>query len=203
MTARAARRPHPASSAPLRRLMALLGRARAAGIAEHDAMAIATSGRSGRPAVRMVLLRGIDHRGLSFFTNYASRKGRELPRRPWAAVAFYWAALGRQVRVEGRVRRLSAAESDDYFASRPRGAQLAAWASQQSAPIRGRAVLMARYRRAAARFRGRPVERPPGWGGFLLVPDAFEFWASGARRLHSRLRFARRGRGWRREWLAP
>jgi len=151
----------------------------------------------------MVLLRGVDARGLLFFTNYGSRKGRELAHRPWAAVAFYWPQLHRQVRVEGRVRRLSAAESDAYFASRPREARLAAWASDQSKPLPSRAVLMARYRAARSRFTGGAVPRPPYWGGFLLVPDAFEFWAGRPHRLHDRVRYTRRAGRWRRERLAP
>jgi len=166
-------------------------------------MALATTGASGRPAVRMVLLRGIDRRGLTFFTNYGSRKGRELAHRPFASVAFYWPEIERQVRVEGRVRRLSAAASDTYFASRPREARLAAWSSDQSKPLASRAVLRARYRAMEARFRNREVPRPPYWGGFVLIPDAFEFWAARPHRLHERFRFTRRGATWRRELLAP
>lgn len=151
----------------------------------------------------MVLLRGLDARGLTFFTNYGSRKGRELAHRPFASVALYWPEIQRQVRVEGRVKRLSAHESDAYFATRPREARLAAWASDQSKPLRSRAVLIARYRAARARFDGLDVPRPPYWGGFLLVPDAFEFWAAGSHRLHDRVRFTRRAGRWRRERLAP
>jgi pyridoxamine 5'-phosphate oxidase len=188
---------------PWRALAALVRGARRARHLDPEAMALATAGRSGRPSVRMVLLRGVDARGLLFFTNYGSRKGRELAHRPWAAVAFYWPQLHRQVRVEGRVRRLSAAESDAYFASRPREARLAAWASDQSKPLPSRAVLMARYRAARSRFAGGAVPRPPYWGGFLLVPDAFEFWAGRPHRLHDRVRYTRRAGRWRRERLAP
>ena len=191
------------SASPWPELARLLRRARRAGHPDPDAMALATSGRGGRPSVRMVLLRGVGPRGLLFYTNYLSRKGRELARTPRAAVVFYWADIARQVRVEGRVRRLSAAESDAYFATRPRDARLAAWTSEQSAPIRDRAVLLARFRALRARFAGREVERPPHWGGFRLVPDTYEFWAGRAHRLHDRVRFTRRGERWVRERLAP
>jgi pyridoxamine 5'-phosphate oxidase len=191
------------TGSPWPELLRLLGRARRAGHPDPEAMALATSGRAGRPSVRMVLLRGIDARGLLFFTNYRSRKGRELERRPWAAVVLYWPQIQRQVRVEGRVRRLTPRESDAYFATRPREARLAAWASEQSSPIRGRGVLLARFRAMRARYGGLEVPRPPHWGGFLLIPDAFEFWAARTHRLHDRVRYARRAGRWRRERLAP
>ena len=188
---------------PHRLLARLLNRARRIGIHEPEAMALATSGGAGRPSARMVLLRGLDARGLLFFTNYRSRKGRELGRRPFAAVVLYWPKLGRQVRVEGRVRRLSALESDAYFASRPRDARLAAWASDQSTPLRSRAVLLARFRQARARYAGRDVPRPAHWGGFRLIPDVIEFWSSRPHRLHDRVRFTRRAGRWRGTRLAP
>src|SRR5262245_29011523 len=188
---------------PWRTLAALLRRAGRARHPDPVAMALATTGVGGRPSVRMVLLRGIDDRGLTFFTNYGSRKGRELANRPLASVAFYWPEIQRQVRVEGRVRRLSAAASDAYFATRPREARLAAWSSDQSKPLASRAALLARYRAMKARFKGGDVPRPPYWGGFVLIPDAFEFWAARPHRLHERFRFTRRGATWRRELLAP
>src|SRR6185369_8927908 len=180
-----------------------VARARRAGLHEPEAMTLATSGRGGRPSARMVLMRGLDARGLAFFTNSRSRKGRELARLPWAAVVFYWPRLRRQVRVEGRIRRLDPAESDAYFATRPREARLAAWASDQSAPISSRAVLQARFRQASARFRGRDVPRPAHWGGYRLVPDAFEFWAARPHRLHDRIRYTRGTKAWRAVRLAP
>ena len=189
--------------APWRMLALLVARARRSGLSDPDAMALATTGRGGRPAVRMVLLRGIDARGLLFYTNYQSRKGQEIARIPLAAAVLYWPELARQVRIEGRVRRLSPAESDRYFAARPRGAQLAAWASGQSTPIASRSVLLAHYREAERRFAGRNVERPVGWGGYLLTPRVFEFWAAGEHRLHDRMRYTRRPGGWVGMRLAP
>ncbi|HET9326730.1 MAG TPA: pyridoxamine 5'-phosphate oxidase [Candidatus Eisenbacteria bacterium] len=188
---------------PWRALASLLRRARRAGHSDPVAMALATAGRSGRPTVRMVLLRGLDARGLLFFTNYGSRKGRDLAQRPRASVVFHWPEIERQVRVEGPVERLSARESDDYFASRPREARLAAWSSDQSKPLRSRATLIQRYRSMEKRFKGIDVPRPPYWGGFLLVPDAYEFWAARPHRLHDRVRLAKHAGRWRRELLAP
>ena len=149
--------------------------------------------------MRMVLLRGIGPRGLLFYTNYDSRKGRDLARLPRAAVAFYWADIARQVRVEGRVRRLTPRESDAYFAGRPRDARLAAWASRQSERIVTRRQLLARFRAMRARYAGGDVPRPPHWGGFRLIPDTFEFWAGRAHRLHDRVRFTLRKGRWVRE----
>ena len=168
-----------------------------------DAVALATAARSGQPSLRVVLLKGYDAHGFVFYTNYRSRKGRELARNPRATLLFWWGELGRQVRIEGRVERLMARESDAYFATRPRGSQLAAWASPQSAAIAGRDPL---ERRVAAFARKYPdgVPRPPHWGGYRLVPEAFEFWQSGEDRLHDRIlyRRARSGR-WRIARLAP
>ena len=164
---------------------------------------LATTNRHGNPSARFVLLRGLDADGLVFFTNYRSRKGRELATRPRAAAVFYWNAIGRQVRVEGRVRRLDAEASDQYFARRPRGAQLAAWASPQSRVIPDPGALLRRYRQAEIRYRGRLVPRPSHWGGFRLEPRSFEFWRNRRHRLHERLLHTRRGDAWVVTRLAP
>jgi pyridoxamine 5'-phosphate oxidase len=155
----------------------------------------------------MVLVQGWDQRGLVFFTNYSSRKGGELAANPDAALLFYWDALGRQVRIEGSVEKVDAVESDAYFATRPRGAQISAWASRQSSTIGGRQALEAAVAEVARRFEGRDVERPSWWGGYRLRPDLFEFWQNRDDRLHDRLRYVREGggesSGWRIERLQP
>lgn len=177
--------------------------ARSAGLKEPTAMTLATADRDGRPSARVVLLRGHDDGGLRFYTNYESRKGRELDANPQAAAVFYWAALDRQVRVEGNVERLSLAESDAYFATRPRGHRLSAWASRQSTAIPDRAYLEARMREAEQRFPGDDVPRPPYWGGYRIVPERFEFWEGRADRVHDRIVYVRDGTGWRVERLSP
>lgn len=167
-------------------------------------MTLATAGPDGRASARIVLLRGLDAQGLRFYTNYESRKGVELAANGWAAALLYWDTLERQVRVEGRVERLSRAESEAYFASRPRGSRIAAWASQQSRPLPSRAALEAAYAAADARFPAEDVPLPPHWGGFRLVPEVYEFWRSGAHRLHDRARYTRQPDGtWVCERLAP
>lgn len=171
---------------------------------EPNAMTLATATRDGRPSARMVLLKGVDERGFVFYTNYESRKGRELAENPWAALVFWWPHMARQVRVEGRVEKVSEAESDAYFRTRPRGSQIGAWASRQSTVIASRAELEARYRQYEAEFEGREVPRPPYWGGYRLVPEVFEFWQGRLNRLHDRFRYRKQPDGsWVIERLAP
>jgi pyridoxamine 5'-phosphate oxidase len=164
---------------------------------------LATADRNGRPSARMVLLRGADARGFAFFTNYTSRKARELTENPRAALCLHWPTLEEQIRIEGRVERVPDAESDEYFAGRPRGSQIGAWASDQSQVLPSRDTLDARYGEIERRFDGVPVTRPPFWGGFRLVPDRIEFWQGRGDRLHDRLVYLRDDNGWRTERLYP
>jgi pyridoxamine 5'-phosphate oxidase len=177
--------------------------AKAAGIYLPESMAVATATLDGAPAVRMMLLKGVDQRGFVFFTNYESRKGAELAANPRAALVFHWAVLERQVRVEGTVEKLLPAESEAYFRTRPRGSRLGAWASRQSAPLASRAELDRRFREFEARFAGREIPLPPFWGGFRLQPLVIEFWQGRLNRLHDRLRYTRQGGGWLVERLYP
>lgn len=176
--------------------------ARAAVEGEVNAMVLATVGADGAPSARVVLLKGLDH-GFVFYTNRLSRKGIELDTTPAAALCFHWDALTRQVRVEGAVERVDEATSDGYFASRPRGSQLGAWASPQSEIVATREALDARLAEAEARFAGIEVPRPPHWGGYRVVPARLEFWQGRSGRLHDRLRYVREGAGWRLERLGP
>lgn len=170
---------------------------------EPNAMTLATVDRDGKPSARMVLLRGLDERGLVFYTNYASRKGRELAENPFAALVVFWEPLHRQIRVEGRVEKVSAEESNEYFHSRPRGSQLSAAASPQSGVIPNRAVLDARAAELDRQFSGE-VPRPDEWGGYRVLPELFEFWQGRPNRLHDRLRYLRGANGeWKIERLAP
>jgi len=170
---------------------------------EPNAMTLATVDALGRPRARMVLLKRADERGFTFYSNLRSAKSRELAARPHAALVLWWPELHRQVRVEGRVSLVSAAESDAYFATRPRGAQLGAWASPQSRVVPSRAALERNLAAARARFEGREVPRPAHWGGFRLVPRTIEFWQGRPDRMHDRLRYVRTDRRWQRARLAP
>jgi pyridoxamine 5'-phosphate oxidase len=187
---------------PLRQFERWFEEARAGGVAVPEAMTLATATADGRPSARMVLLKGVDERGFGFHTNYESRKGAELAENPRAALLFHWQPPGRQVRVEGAVERSTHAESEAYFRTRPLASRLAAWASAQSRPLSGREELDRLYADAAAEH-GDDVPLPPHWGGFRVVPDAYEFWEHGDDRLHDRVRYERDGNGWSRVRLAP
>jgi pyridoxamine 5'-phosphate oxidase len=188
---------------PLQLVREWFEEAAASGLIEAERMALATATPDGRPSVRIVLLKGIDDRGIRFFTNYGSRKGRELDANPRAAATLYWQPLYRAVRLEGSVARLTAEESDAYFATRPRGAQLGAWASAQGSVLRDRAELDAQVEAVASRFPSE-VPRPDFWGGYRLSPDAVELWQGRPDRLHDREHFLLQGDGtWRSERLSP
>ncbi len=189
---------------PFRQFEQWFQEAEAAKIPEPNAMTLATTGRDGRPAARTVLLKGVDGRGFVFYTNYESRKGRELDTNPRATLLFPWIAMERQVTVEGPVARVTREESEAYFHSRPRQSQLAAWASPQSTAVAGRAVIEESYRVVEKKYEGREVPLPPNWGGFRLAPETVEFWQGRRSRLHDRLRYRRENGGdWVIERLAP
>jgi pyridoxamine 5'-phosphate oxidase len=188
---------------PLAQFAKWFDEARAATKPLPQAMALATATRGGRPSVRMVLMKDFGPAGFVFYTNYRSRKARELKRGARASLLFYWGGLERQVRIDGRVEKVPRRESDAYFATRPRGSQLSAWASPQSDVLSGRAVLEQRYAAAAARHTGN-VPRPPHWGGYRLVPGVIEFWQGRSDRLHDRIVYRRTRNGrWQIERLAP
>jgi pyridoxamine 5'-phosphate oxidase len=187
---------------PLQQFDAWLREAIASHLPEPNAMTLATVGAGGRPSTRVVLIKGYDERGIVWYTNYESRKGRELAANPQAALQFHWVELERVVRIEGRVEFASAEESDAYYATRPLDSRWGAWASPQSQVIGSRAVLVANAAKAAARH-GLHPPRPPHWGGYRLVPDTWEFWQGRKSRLHDRLRYRLDGGAWVRERLAP
>jgi pyridoxamine 5'-phosphate oxidase len=170
---------------------------------EPNAMTLATIDPDGSPSARVVLLKGLDARGMSFFTNRTSRKGRAIASEPRVSLVFFWPELERQVRVRGRAERLPDTESDAYFASRPRASQLGAWASAQSETLPDRPAMETLFARTETRFEGRSVERPPHWGGYLVVPAAIEFWQGRRSRMHDRVEYTREPHGWSRRRLAP
>ncbi|HMM86068.1 MAG: pyridoxamine 5'-phosphate oxidase [Gammaproteobacteria bacterium] len=191
-----------AAADPLQQFHLWLTQAIDGELPEPTAMTLATVGADGRPSTRVVLVKGYDERGVVWYSNYASRKGRELDGNPMAALQFHWVELERVVRIEGRVEKTAADESDAYFASRPLDSRIGAWASPQSEVIASRAVLVANAAKYAARFALHPP-RPPHWGGYRLVPDRWEFWQGRKSRLHDRLRYRLEGGAWARERLAP
>jgi pyridoxamine 5'-phosphate oxidase len=189
---------------PIAQLHAWLDQAAATGASDATAMVLATATADGLPSARVVLLKGLDERGLTFFTNYLSRKGREMAANPRAAATFFWPEIERQVRVEGGVEAITPAESDEYFRSRPVNSQLSAWVSDQSEVVTGgRAELDRRLAGLTAKFAGNEVPRPPHWGGYRLSPFAMEFWQGRPGRLHDRLRYSRSAGHWRIDRLAP
>jgi pyridoxamine 5'-phosphate oxidase len=188
---------------PIVRFKELLAEAERLGIKPFNAAAFATTGKNLQPSVRMLLLKDVDERGLVFYTNLQSRKGRQLNDNPRASACFWWEQLKRQVRIEGAVEIVSDREADEYFATRPRGSQIAAWASHQSTTIASRDELMAAVASLTARYRNQVVPRPPHWSGYRLVPERIEFWREQPDRLHERELYTRHENGWKVTLLAP
>lgn len=190
-----------AAASPFDQFKRWFDEAVAAQVPEPNAMTLATVDADGQPSARIVLVKGADEHGFTFFTNYDSRKGEDLAAEPRAALLFFWQPIERQVRIEGRVERVSAEESDRYFNSRPPGSRIGAWASEQSKPVT-RAALEAREREFRERYGDQPP-RPPHWGGYRLMPTSFEFWQGRPSRLHDRLRYLPDGQGWKIDRLSP
>jgi len=188
---------------PIKQFMVWFRAAGAAGPNEPNAMTLATAGEGGRPSARVVLLKDVSRGGFVFYTNYESRKGDDLAENPQAALVFFWPELERQVRVEGRAERVDRSDSEAYWRTRPRGAQLGAWASDQSRVIAGRPVLDDRFREVAQRYAGVDVPAPPHWGGWRIMPSEIEFWQGRPDRMHDRLIYRRAEPGWTVERLAP
>lgn len=188
---------------PIRLFAKLYELYRQQGVAVSSAMVLATASPEGKPSARVVLLREFDARGFVFYTNLSSRKASELNANPYAALCFYWEPLDYQVRVEGTVQQVSDPEADAYFAKRPRGSQIGAWASRQSSVLTGRSELEQRFRDYETRFARQDVSRPDFWSGFLLVPDSIEFWKRREHRLHDRTRYQKTEEGWSVQYLYP
>ena len=193
----------PAREDPIERFRKVFEEAVATGMADPNAMIVSSVDGSGRPSSRAVLLKDFDDAGFVFYTNLESRKGVEIQGNPHVSLSFYWRELKKQVHVRGRAEQVGDDEADAYFATRPRTAQLGAWASRQSRPMEGRAQLMARVAKFEARFLTGPVERPPHWSGFRVVPRTIEFWVAGAFRLHDRTAFVKTAEGWTSRKLYP
>lgn len=192
-----------AADDPVARFRDLLERALSIEEGDPRAMALATADAEGRPSVRMVLFKGLETGDFVFYTSYESHKARDLETNPWAALCFHWLSLAVQVRVEGPVEKVAPKDADEYFTSRPRGHQIAAWASRQSAPLASRRELLERYRDVEARHAGEAIPRPPYWGGYRLRPERMEFWHGFENRLHDRIVYTRREGGWIVERLDP
>ena len=192
-----------APSNPFRLFHHWFAEAANAKLLDPHAMALSTVGPGGKPTARMVLLKALDSKGFVFFTNYLSRKGKELKKKPTACLLFFWPELGRQIRIEGRVQKVTVRESDDYFKTRPLGSQLSAWASHQSQVVPNREVLEKKMRELEKMYHNRPVPRPPHWGGYRVLPSVIEFWSGRRNRLHDRLVYRKKADGWKRERLSP
>jgi pyridoxamine 5'-phosphate oxidase len=188
---------------PIQLFLEWIEEAKKTNLPEPTAVVLATVSPNGQPSARVVLLKDVDAQGFVFYTNLESQKARDLKMQPVAALCFYWPPLAKQVRVEGPVESVSDVEADAYFATRPRGAQIGAWASQQSAPLESRAELEARVKQFEEKFSGREAPRPEFWSGFRVIPQRIEFWQSRENRLHDRLVYERQGDGWTMQMLYP